>query len=639
MPSAIDPNFIGVGPVSKVGMRTQLAHARDEITALQAWQVRNNGAINITDHGAVADGVTNNNAAIASALAMALSTGRRKILLPPGIIHTTAPITFNATGTHIEGAGQHLSWLRPVGNFDVIRAVDSRDAVSAQSFSVDAVGMTSGRVLAVNTANRVDFRHIRIESPWNSVLAQNCHTFSAEDVRVNAPRGDSVFRLFNAVGERTDLVRLEDIYVEGTTKTWTGIYCEGSVNTVDAHSVVFVNPQRGIWAAASAAPAPRYATFKSLTITGSAFSAIRLDVGGGYWFDGLRVENNDDSPLVVLGSAIDSVRILGGYIRNARHEGINSGARDLEVIATQVINSSQASPLTFDAVRLLGSTRRALFNGCHLGQVEGIGTTVRHGASLDAGAESVRFVGCDFSGTLVYDVLDNSGSVIAGNLEVVACYSRNMPLNERTSGLEYGMRDGRDGELTPVFTGNTITSVTITNPGVDYRTAPSVVALDPTSAGTGFSAVATVVNGAITNITVLNPGTNYATTTRVVAQSGIRTPYIKAQRFSVPDASIRLESDGAGSVFLGTDAGTGLRVWASAGAANNIVITGQAAGNPARILAEGPDANIDIELVPKGATGRVRITSATEVGAGTIANFLVVNVNGTLRKIPLHNMT
>lgn len=82
--------------------------------------------------------------------------------------------------------------------------------------------------------------------------------------------------------------------------------------------------------------------------------------------------------------------------------------------------------------------------------------------------------------------------------------------------IDTGVADIDAFETLKTFSTNTtrnptggVTSITITNSGINYATAPTVNIVSDT--GTGATAVATVVGGHVNSITVTNRGTGYVT--------------------------------------------------------------------------------------------------------------------------------
>ena len=68
---------------------------------------------------------------------------------------------------------------------------------------------------------------------------------------------------------------------------------------------------------------------------------------------------------------------------------------------------------------------------------------------------------------------------------------------------------GTQATGTPVLTADAVTSVTVTNGGAGYATAPSVTFSG--GGGTGAAGTAVVSNGAVTSVTITNGGSSYET--------------------------------------------------------------------------------------------------------------------------------
>jgi hypothetical protein len=69
-----------------------------------------NGAwVNVKSYGAVGDGVTNDTAAIAAAIAATSTLSRKRLLFPPGTYLTPSQVTFNIAGLVVEGFGATVS--------------------------------------------------------------------------------------------------------------------------------------------------------------------------------------------------------------------------------------------------------------------------------------------------------------------------------------------------------------------------------------------------------------------------------------------------------------------------------------------------------------------------------------------------
>lgn len=67
---------------------------------------------------------------------------------------------------------------------------------------------------------------------------------------------------------------------------------------------------------------------------------------------------------------------------------------------------------------------------------------------------------------------------------------------------------------------------------------------------------------------------------------------------------------------------------------NNLALSGAATGAPPILAAEGVDANIDLALVPKGTTGRVRFGAWQSLADTAVSGFIEIrDATGVLRKL------
>jgi Pectate lyase superfamily protein len=603
-------------------------------TTVRSLAERFGNIADVKDYGALGNGAANDTAAFTAAFA----TGKH-VYAPPGTYILTAGFTFNSNGQVFSGAGQEETILVPSGNFNLFTAPAPRDSVRAERFTVNAAGMTGGYLFNATGADRVEFRHIRVEDPFNVAYVYGCNAYTAEDIYVQDPRGPYGWHLFGDNTVRSDVVRLRDINIGLAVLTpgFTGIYWDGFVNTVQAYGVTIVNAGRGVHVVNSGGgPLPLFGIFYDLEVDFCHYEAVKLDAGEGFWFNFLYAQGSATTELVNIGAAVNSVRIDQGYIRGAFKEGLVVAGKDVGVTNTQVIFNSFPNYFTYDAVRIAGTARRVTIADSNLGQVEGIGATVRYGALVEAGALSVRFIGCDFSGTLAQDVLDQSGSTVPGNVEIVGSHASALNVNEKFAGWEFGCADGAGAQLTPTISAGQITAVAVGAGGSEYTVAPTIAAFDPTGAGSGFTATATIsAAGAVTGVTVNTVGAGYAASTRVVALSAARNPTLKARFPGNANAAARLEADGTGVVQIGNDQGIGAVVSAPASSVNAVNLAGSAAGVPVSVYPTGADANVDLQLLPKGS-GQLHLGGPIAGSAGAVVGYLTVKIGGTSYKVPYH---
>lgn len=584
--------------------------------------------------GAVGDNATNDQPAFAAALA----TGRT-IHVMPGTYLLTSGLSITTSGQRLIGAGENVTVLRPVGNFNVISLTGPSEFTGVESLRFDAIGMTGGYLINIDGAERVRISQIRTEKEWNFVRVRSCNVADFMHCYGQQPRGPYVFHFDAADNVRSDVLRLFDCNWGGllSAMTWTGIYAVGPINTIQLVGVTFVNSSRGMHIVPSGAGQfGEFFFIHDLEVDYSKNESIRLEAGKGYFFTSLYAQGAELTEGIHVGAACSNVNFHGGMSRGALKEGMVIAGRDVHV-SMQVTFNSFGGNLAYDAVRVAGTAKRVLIANSLLGSVEGAGTQVRYGVSVEAGARQVRVVNCDTFGALHGPVLDLSGgSNPIDGVTVIGTGQDTISSNLFTPGFEIGVARGSGATATAVRSGGVITSVTVTAGGSEYDVAPVVAAIDP-AGGSGFAGTAIIANGVITGVTVTSGGTGYGPNTKIAFWNGGSTPQVKARWPGQPNISARMAADGTGSVELANDRGIGFRASADqASSVNFLHASGRAAGSPPELQAQGSDTNIDLALAPKG-TGLLKLGGTNAPTAGSIATYLQVKFGATTYKIPLHN--
>jgi phosphotransferase system HPr-like phosphotransfer protein len=152
--------------------------------------------------------------------------------------------------------------------------------------------------------------------------------------------------------------------------------------------------------------------------------------------------------------------------------------------------------------------------------------------------------------------------------------------------------------------------------------APAANALAAVAAGTEVlraDATGTVTLGAASGAHGFQVGTPANAVNRVLA-SGAATGGIVSLAANGADANIplALASKGTGTLRLQARSGTSFEVSAAATPVNYLRATGTAAGGQPQLSAQGSDANITLQLAPKG-TAPVQTTAPFQLPTYTVA--------------------
>lgn len=109
-----------------------------------------------------------------------------------------------------------------------------------------------------------------------------------------------------------------------------------------------------------------------------------------------------------------------------------------------------------------------------------------------------------------------------------------------------------DAEGVAVINKHKVKSLTITNAGADYATAPTIVISAPPSGGVQATATATVSGGAITAITMVNKGSGYVTAPTVTISGGGGSGGILTAVLAGPVTGVTITDTGADYVSAPT---------------------------------------------------------------------------------------
>ena len=81
------------------------------------------------------------------------------------------------------------------------------------------------------------------------------------------------------------------------------------------------------------------------------------------------------------------------------------------------------------------------------------------------------------------------------------------------------IKNGKDGNVSPVIIGGEVQSVTVQYGGSEYYSTPDLEVFDPTGSGTGAIVRPIITNGSISSVVVVNPGVAYSTSSSIRVKS------------------------------------------------------------------------------------------------------------------------
>lgn len=600
-----------------------------------AWKRNYEGNVIVSWWGATGDGTTNDTAAIQAAI-----DSGEPVEFPPGTYVVSARLTVNTAGQRLIGAGEKATTIEATtGTFDIFKFGTGGtvyEYAAIEGMTIDATGMTGGYAINVDAVDRFIARNIRLEQPWNAIRVHKANVATFDEVYGQKPQGDYAFHLDGEDGERSDVIRILNCNFGGIARTWTGIYAVGPINTVQVIGSTFVEVRRGIhFEENTGGESGQFQWFHDLEIDYADQECIRIEAGYSFKFTNLYAQGSQNTENIYIGADATGIQFTGGMSRGALKEGLVTGGADTQVTNMRIEFNSYPTGSTYDAVRVTATANRTLISNCLLGSTEGAGTQVRYGVNVADGASGTTIVGCNFFGCLLGDVLDNNTtSDPLFSTQVVAPNIDTYPTNTRIQGFEIGCASGRGATFTATVSAGKITAVAVVSGGTDYTVAPSMVAIGPS--GTGFAATANLTNGVVTSVTVTNQGSGYTSAVKVAAWPASDTPTIRARWTGQPDIPLRLLADGTGEVRQGNDRGIGFVSAADdLSSVNYLKACGKASATTPELQSQGPGANIDLALTPKGA-GVLKLGGPTAATAGAVAGYLSIKIGTTTFKIPYH---
>lgn len=226
-----------------MGRRSAGAGAWEQCTANQ---VNLTPVFNVKSYGAVGDGVTADDAAIAAARDAAIAAGGGVVFFPPGQYRMTATFNVNAaTGVVFRGAGRRVSFIRPEVGVDFITLTGGCDGCGFEDIGIDRTSGAwpgAGATILINGGTRCFVRNVSISKGNLGVFLISCTDTVIENLIMSQLfgfRGISIEGTAGVPSERTKIINVQGRNPYGVTPVRRGNW--GSGVAYNAGDVVFVN--------------------------------------------------------------------------------------------------------------------------------------------------------------------------------------------------------------------------------------------------------------------------------------------------------------------------------------------------------------------------------------------------------------
>ena len=402
-------------------------------TTARSLALRFADIFNVRDYGAVGDGVTDDTAAIQTAINAAGAVGGGIVYFPLGTYLISSALVINVSNIQVEGSGSSAAIKTNSTTADVFTVGDGitrRDNISVKDISIDSsVTKTAGAGIHFNLAGWSRVNNLRISKMFNGIHVE----------------GNSV------------ALWIGDTDIRSTTAaTGVGILIEGGndhyLNTILIDNPSGSKPLAGIRITQSQATWIQNCSVLNCVI------GLSIDPGAGQIITWLFIINSafdncgDDGIRLNAGTATSSIRgctftacwsstnggrgflttgVAGGVIDGvfvSAHRSYNNATdgylftfgENIQLDHCQAAGNSTATPGSVHGITIAANISEFAIRGCRSGESAGFGTTQAFGVVINAGTgDNYQVIGNDLRGNSTGGLADNAAGsvvVILGNL-------------------------------------------------------------------------------------------------------------------------------------------------------------------------------------------------------------------------------
>jgi hypothetical protein len=304
-------------------------------------------------------------AAIAAAATISVSYGGKRVFFPaqysPYRLHGTLKLS---SFVGLEGEGPQTSYIECVnGKLDCLSVGDpsgspSRDQ-SVTNIGIWGVNKSAGAGIRIVNAYRAHIENVGLERMIRGVdVGAHTNATSLRDVTitVNLPTSDyGIYWHASAERkERSDVLSLNNVVVDGQGSLATGMMWDGLANTTVGSSIRFLRMAYGlrvINSAGSASAVPAFLNWHDFEAEGFSRRAVSIEAGYEFKFVNADLANiserngaGDDYAVAILAdlnaSITRGVQFANARIGLSRKSGLYSEARDVQLTNVQFASTS-----------------------------------------------------------------------------------------------------------------------------------------------------------------------------------------------------------------------------------------------------------------------------------------------------------
>ena len=428
----------GLGNPSNLTDAAQFGVTATGSTTARTLAARFAEVANVLDYGAVNDGTGDQTAAFQAAITAATSAsgsyGGKSIFIPSGNYRFTGTLTINKDFISLVGEGKQCTTLTFVNTTaDCITigtaGVASRDQ-HITDLTITGSSKTGGNAIKILNTFQVNIERVTFESFFAGIeIGTNNNSVTIRDCTLATSVASSTYGIWwHAPGDgtsRSDVLTLDNVVIEGNWILADGIIWEGMCSTMVASHLRVLHCTYGMRVLNTASSGSYYPQFlNAFDLEFEGFKTTALKINGGAEFKISDFDINNLSGAVSQGNAdTHAIEILGdtaasftrgiqlsnGRIGGCRTNGLNCGARDVQLANVKFYSCSGSASNAAATIRLTSTALQVLLANILGDEYGGLGFS-SYAVQVDAGATQIRGTNIDGDRCVTGCILDNSAS-------------------------------------------------------------------------------------------------------------------------------------------------------------------------------------------------------------------------------------
>jgi hypothetical protein len=488
-------------------------------------QARLRDFVSVKDFGATGDGSTNDTAAIQAAF-----NAGGNIYFPPGTYNYTS-LTINVAarivGANQRGSSTTSAKLNCTSSASATQRILVGDGitelygVSFEHLLFTAPSAPNGAIIKFNycaESGVYDCQFFTLNLTARGISYYQCNTLRFERVRIVNPTGAGIYGEGDDT-HRSDVITFINVIISGdSTSAQThmpnAIEANGFVNTLTFHSCQFVDCGRGIYRHNTIGATNRgeFVLAHDVEVDFPYYEAVRIAAGNGIYLVNCYLHGSITTHNLQIDynatTSIDTVSVVGGQITGAYKAGVYQNGNFVKISDVEISGNSLQSSGTHPGVLIGANSISTILTANHIGVRTGYqSATQSYGVQITAGAQQVVIANNDLRNNVTGPILNsgtgaNSEYILTPNLGMIVPGSWSAYAATTGGSITVGPGANQynvetlalvpagtiatftvvfpnyayDTQRVTIFTGNTITSLTLT-PGSGQTISSAVTTL------------------------------------------------------------------------------------------------------------------------------------------------------------------